>query len=1311
MATTPTAAADTVVLLNQTNGITLIPKPTALTRLNYFDGKFLSAADLNAEQAYHRRLQQLAAQAGGSGVVHGFEIRALAGDQIELAAGLAVDAEGRVLFMPQEAAVGVEDLIQRSRFNPVVKAGGGKGSAAFTLCEAAAVTPEAPVVAGTSLYVLGIAHAEALCGQEDSYGKLCVDACAGNTERPQKLEGVVLRALPLQLASALPDAKAETMATLHLRSRVAAAWFEDEARQTGSLISGPGLVSSLWCHGAAPSGGGFVPLAVLARAGGHTVFLDLWTARRERVDGPPRRYWQWRMMMRPWDVFLAQVLQFQCQLRDAWQVPSDTEDDPCLDLKRAVVDVGQVLDRLERQYLATSEKLLRSSGTEKAVIVRDTESTRLSRTLLADAVRAVSRVQGRFTLPPGERVLIRRGIVELPAAGYLPVAPGSAIPVNDQVRRLLGEGVDLRFCVVRPDYVAHALEEAQHMQRISLLHGLDDPQQLEEVDVLVPDGEILAGAGSDSVAWEAHLGMAPQFVVREATALKRVGMTTLPYQRDIMSGASRSEALGDGNLAFFYAGLVETDSRDEPLKRLKDWAGERDNGLEQTLWQSVAFIKEAKGSAPAPAPKARVSRGRAAAASPAAAAAQPAVAELAARYAALRQSSTAYRLKTLERVAGRASSAGIRHYEGLKEVEGADHVALWLALRADTNPFEVAEGGRVGLGMDLTLLAPKGAGTMFVDIGIVGAQFTIASRVVTAQRLALQGTLRGAAIIHGLVGTLANNQRGLQFAVPVLVTAEPHDQGRLVHVEVDFSSLLFDNRGLLGLENVAVSVLTQADGQGIEARVVLRAQGEQTALMAIMQRNPAALQLGNPLRAASETAIDVIATRESTPNFGSQARADLFGERPAQAGALTVRARHDWVLFHRRRHRQCGSAPTRPVLEQRRYELQHLRVKTEAQLRNARAAVIGANAEAIRKLGFAPVGAVAFEAGRSALATATEALLADWDAAQPGRRIRFGAIGSLGAAQAEGDALALARLSALELTLARGQLDAGVENQVLPVLPSLGLAGWDGAIFVVTIDTKPVCHDVYRLRGMEQAKAFAALVRQAGLQAAIRQFELQPLAHVQFQADAQSLDAKSVDLLKRAWGDAGAAEAAALSLHAGTAGAEAAAQAQSAAIVAVLGGAAGDVKPMASNELTGLTDCAAITVVVAPEPVQVVTTRVLVAAAAWDGRFYFTPDLRVTVEPFQDGQPVDAAAFTAGVRVLLRNQPLAVTTAAKTAADLPGAEPVKAAVEAALKNLPGHTVRNSDTAVLGPDEIKDLLERGFPPDGYDLAVVFSPGRT
>jgi hypothetical protein len=1299
MATTTT---DTVVVLTQASGIALIPKPTALTRLNYFDGKFLRASDLTAEQEYHRRAQQLTAQAGGPGVVHGFELHTLAGDQVELAAGLAVDPEGRLLFMPQEAAVGIEDLIARSRSSTVLRAGSVAGRFVFTLCEAAAVTPTTPVVAGAALYVLGISHAEALCGQEDVYGKLCEESCVSGSERPQRLEGVVLRALPLQLASALPTSKAVALGNLHLRSRLASAYFADEAMQIESLISGSGLLSQLWCQGAAPSTGSFLPLAVLARAGGHTLFLDGWTARRERMDSTPRRYWQWRMAQRPWDVFLAQVLQFQCQLRDSWGTGDGGDDDPCAELKRNVSEVNTVLAQLDRQYRETSLRLL--SGTPAA---GPADAVPVSRTLLNNALLSAGKATN-LQLAPRDRVLIRRGIVELPSAGYLPVAAGSAISVNDQVRRLLGEGVDLRFCVVRPDFVGHAMEEAQHMQRISLLRGLDNPKQLEEVDILVPDGEVLSAASSTGVAWEVRLAQASSTGLSTNAAAAATSL-----QRNVMTGAGRSEALPDGALNFFFAGLVETESRTAALTALKAWAGERDNGLEQTLWKSVELQQNTPATVvAAAAPGTPKGRGKAAAAAAATAPspAEPTPQQLASRQAALREQAVAYRLKTLERVATTATTSGIRHFEGLADASGgkdSDHIALWLALRSASNPLDAADGSTVAMSMDLSLLSPKSSGTQFLDLNIVGAQFVVESRVVSGQRLAVQGTLRGAVIIAGLVGTLANSQRGLQFSVPALLTHEPTDEGAATRVEIDFSSMLFDNRGVVGIERIGVLVQTAQQNQLAAVRVGISAMGVQLNLQARLARNEQALALGHPLRAASEAAIDVIATRESAPNFATQARADLFGARKPQSDALVLRAKLDWVLFHRRRTKQCGSAPAAAVLEQRRYELHHLRVKTDAQLRSARAAVISANVAAIRKAGFAPFGAAAFEGGRSTLATATDALLQDWQAAQPGSAIRFGGIGSTGAAQAEGDALAQARIAALELALGEGALSPGVENQVLPVLPALNLAGFDGAVFLITQDTKTICHDVLRLNSAAEFKRFVELARRDGLASAMKAMQLKPFAHADFDATGQALTAASTAALQAAWGNTGAPQKQAAVFHASGTGATE--SAQTAAILTALGGSGEGVKPQASTELAQVTDCNALSVIVAPE-LQVVTTRVLVAYAPWDGRFIITANTPVLRQGFSNGQPDDAAGFSAAVGQMLNNRPFTLTGAVQAAAQLPDTDATIAAAKAVLEALQYTLIRTIDTAVLTADEIKALEGRGFKPDSYDQVLMFSTVR-
>ena len=100
-----------------------------------------------------------------------------------------------------------------------------------------------------------------------------------------------------------------------LRNRVASAFFQDERQRLASLVS---TASAKTPPGArAPRPSWETPSRWrCSSSGGVTRFLDAWTARRERIDAPPRRYWAWRLSMRPWEVYLAQLLQFQRQLHD-----------------------------------------------------------------------------------------------------------------------------------------------------------------------------------------------------------------------------------------------------------------------------------------------------------------------------------------------------------------------------------------------------------------------------------------------------------------------------------------------------------------------------------------------------------------------------------------------------------------------------------------------------------------------------------------------------------------------------------------------------------------------------------------------------------------------------------------------------------------------------------------------------------------------------------------------------------------------------------------------------------------------------------
>ena len=140
----PTNNSESLVLLGNQNGLALIPRDTPLTRLNYFDGKFLRAADLKAEQDYLRHLVQMSNQTGGPGVAHGFDLKLGAGDTLNVGPGLAVDPKGRVLLLTVNASVQIQQLIEKSRSQDLVSASAAKASSngdRFKECETASVTP------------------------------------------------------------------------------------------------------------------------------------------------------------------------------------------------------------------------------------------------------------------------------------------------------------------------------------------------------------------------------------------------------------------------------------------------------------------------------------------------------------------------------------------------------------------------------------------------------------------------------------------------------------------------------------------------------------------------------------------------------------------------------------------------------------------------------------------------------------------------------------------------------------------------------------------------------------------------------------------------------------------------------------------------------------------------------------------------------------------------------------------------------------------------------------------------------------------
>ncbi|MDX8031400.1 hypothetical protein SK803_14320 [Lentzea sp. BCCO 10_0856] len=300
-----------VVLTGAVDGYAVLPAATPLTRLNFFDGRRLSGADLRAEQQAGRELTFALGRVGGPGVGHGMDVT-LSGEKLTVTPGLVIDPPGRVLLLTQPVTATVAAILAATegRTKPPPKPG---GKARFDLCDIAVEETPAVTAQGVALYVLTVGWVEGLCGNAEVFGAACETACVTATDRTYRIDGVVLRLRPLLLDSPLPGSTTVPLTGEHLRSRVAAAYFSDERADGGPQLS---AVSKAWCHGATGPTGREVPLAVLGRAGDSTVFLDEWTARRERVETPAGRQFDGRIAARPLSVFSAQLGQFQCHLAD-----------------------------------------------------------------------------------------------------------------------------------------------------------------------------------------------------------------------------------------------------------------------------------------------------------------------------------------------------------------------------------------------------------------------------------------------------------------------------------------------------------------------------------------------------------------------------------------------------------------------------------------------------------------------------------------------------------------------------------------------------------------------------------------------------------------------------------------------------------------------------------------------------------------------------------------------------------------------------------------------------------------------------------
>lgn len=997
-----TTELHSLVLVSKANGYVIIPQATPLTRLNYFDGKFLRASDLKAEQDYLRQLVALSNQAGGAGVAHGFDLTLGAGDSIEIGAGLAIDPAGRVLLLPRETSVNVQELIEKSRAlqtvfgkTRVLRAG------EFEECELSAAPPPVDNATPNNIYVIVISPADALCGEEDVYGKLCEEACATSTDRPFAVEGLMVRAIPLVLRTPLPSPKVIALTQTHLRSRVASSYFEDERRRVANLISKAGLEQETWCLGADAAGGSGVPIGVIARSGATTIFLDAWIARRERIDTPSKRYWQWRMMMRPWDVFLAQVLQFQCQLHDLFtkvRTPGG-EIDPCSGAQNVITEAAATIAELKEFYTSTAQRFTRLSVNLDEALTFKGGLTRL--TTLNDKL---IRVREGLTILTKDRLLITGGIVELPSAGYLPVVPGAANTVNLQVRRMMGEGVDLRFCVVRPDYVAHALEEAQHMERISLFQGLDNPKDKPEVDILVPNGEVLEQKRfSPGTGFEASVDVNSRLVstqtFTDVKALKLPTETLVNFR-----GAARTDVLASGGGAFYLSAEHQLKTFNLPPEIAPvATVGIASAAGTTTATANAAALRERFGASFLIAALPRLGL-----------------------WMALRCDANVFSLS-------RGDTANF-NARAIVASTGVKTPLLDVELNG---VFQIAQPSRSSGTATRVLGHIENA-----QLSFSGTAFnTTGTRSNTLVDLDATVTLTGGSAIEVVLAVSR-----LEFVLSANWAKQPMEvSANIVQRFADTRTVdtkTVDTRRIVNTPEAARFADTSTETA--TSRVFTLADAD-------LRENADVLSEKDSRHIQALEALEVIGRVLNDSNFADAKARLLFPPPPKPTDELLVRATMDWVLFHRRRTKRCSQeicvAPTAPA---RQYQVYHLAVAGVQDVAPTKKKLL---AGGIPETDFNKLPLVDFAGGLATLVTDPQAWRQDWADIKPGNSIVYAGIANRDTAAADGDTLALTRLGRLVDAVApvstpHSQMQSELLTQVPGSIPASSV---DGVIFFFTI--------------------------------------------------------------------------------------------------------------------------------------------------------------------------------------------------------------------------------------------------------------------
>ena len=859
-----------------------------------------------------------------------------------------------------------------------------------------------------------------------------------------------------------------------------------------------------------------VVIGLLAREGGVNRVIDAWSGRRERMEAQARGYWQGRMAMRPWNVYLAQILQFQCQLSGVFSDNDVVVTVPynCDQIRTVLDEARKEIEALQKTYAESTKKLVEAlaggkpTQAEAKQLAEQVQGSYAELFELSEKLSGVEAGQGAL---PANRLLLNSGFVQLPPAGYLPVQPGKT-PLFEQLSRLFGEGVRLFLRAARADVLPHLLEEAQHMERISLTKGLDLAGALEEVEIFVPDGQAVDVATQHPGTWWS------------------VDMSTqaITMLSDLVSAGEETEEEPE----------VVVDNT-----KLKAEAAEAKLALADSTGAPAAA--PAKGTAKAPAKTTKASKtGSQAQASAGVATTSVPVGDAASAQAAGLRINTNQKpgqaaqlelddddrlpLQGLARTEGEREDGSLglalavsldpdvlyapygqttytqrlrRSLARYKRVQGTEagdededtNVALSLYLATDiaTDPFDLAVGDETTLKAELRELIRFGDFGVVGDVRLSGTLSVLSRQPRSQGRMALiveLDVVTSVKVIRQKNGeTKTRNTRLVQRlglvrqgdgATGVLLLDDEHFDEKSPPLSIDWddaprlATVTLSRRAptsALGNMLRAMSTDTAVENTaGIYVGNQQTDEGEDagTITLARLQGLNQAPQPASPVGAQALTTLVSLSDATSDSAFLARARKRLFPSLDA-APQQDITAVLDWVLFRRRRPTFCEPAclpPVAPDVEA--FQVWHIKVDSEKDLKALRSALDNDKAEALSSFKLQPVGVLRYQNDSTEAEETPAKVLAMWQQAAPGSKVVLGRAWETTPTAGQGWQnhfrlrAMLARISSLTTPPPQG--DGSIATLARAPGPLAGQS-LDGGFLVVTIGAKEVVANTHRV--------------------------------------------------------------------------------------------------------------------------------------------------------------------------------------------------------------------------------------------------------